>query len=262
MKLFCVFGNPIKHSISPKLHNSAILGLNLNAMYFKKKIQDKDDLKKTFLEYCLSGANITVPFKEDAFKICDEIKGIANDIKAVNTIVLKDKKLIGYNTDANGFFKSINDFDIKNALILGAGGSSKAISFILKNNNINLDITNRSKEKLNFFTQHNFSTLLHEQIDTNKKYDLIINSTSAGLNDENLPIKKEILEKLFSNAKYAVDIIYNINTPFLNLAKAKNLITKDGKDMLLYQAVLAFNIFFDNQYDETTITKFMKKAFI
>ncbi|MDR1554790.1 MAG: shikimate dehydrogenase [Campylobacteraceae bacterium] len=262
MKNFCVFGNPIEHSISPKLHNSAFKAFDIDANYTKTLLENADELKKTFLKLNLSGANITVPHKEAAFGICDEIFGIARKIEAINTIVQKDGKLFGFNTDAPGFLKAIKEFGkIKNALVLGAGGTAKAIAFILQENNINTEVLNRSKERVEFFKKKGVAAFSWSDYEP-KQYDLIVNTTSAGLKDESLPAPKELLDRLLKTAKFGFDVIYTKETPFLKLCK-ENLITrKDGADMLLYQAVLAFNLFFDNKYDEEKIAEAMKKSLL
>ena len=258
-KRFTIFGNPVKHSISPKMHKFAIDGLGLDASYTRTLLENGCQLRGAFIDE-FDGANVTVPFKEDAFGICDEIRGIAQDIKAVNTIINEDGNMIGYNTDAEGFYRSMMEFkDIKNALILGAGGTAKAISFILKSKGIKATILNRSKKRLEDFKD--FDRFDWESFQSSS-YDIIINTTSAGLNDDSLPAPKDILDDLFKNTKYAIDVIYNKDTPFLKMAKSYDLLTKDGADMLLYQGVLAFLIFYDNQFSFKEVEKHMRKAFV
>ncbi len=259
-KKFTIFGNPVKHSLSPKMHTYAIEGLNLDATYTKTLLEDGKKLKELFLKN-FDGASVTIPHKEIAFELCDEVDDLAKSIKAVNTLIKKDNKMVGYNTDATGFYRSIKEFEgIKSALILGAGGSAKAISTILKTNQISCSILNRSSERLKHFKNLGFETFTWDDL-FKKNFDLIINTTSAGLNDSSLPCPKDIMYDIFSNAKYAIDIIYNINTPFLQLAKKFNLKNKDGSDMLLYQGIEAFNLFYDNRFSYDIIEKFMKKAF-
>ncbi|MDR1284924.1 MAG: shikimate dehydrogenase [Campylobacteraceae bacterium] len=259
MKKFCVFGNPIEHSISPKLHNEAFRAFGIDANYTKILLESADKLKESFLKLKLSGANITVPYKEAAFGICDEVFGIARKIEAVNTVVQKNDKLFGFNTDALGFFKAIQDFgNIQNALVLGAGGTAKAVIFILRENGIHVELLNRSKDRIEFFKKNKINAFSWDDYSP-KKYDLIINTTSAGLKDENLPAPKELLSQILRNAKFGFDVIYGKKTPFLTLCEENILTCKDGADMLLYQAVLAFNLFFDNKYDEKKITEAMRK---
>lgn len=261
MKLFCIFGNPVSHSISPKMHNLALEGLKLNGCYIRYKLEDGNQIIDKFNSLKLDGANVTVPHKEFAYSLCDELDEFAKKIGAVNTLVRCDNKIIGYNTDAPGFFKSIQPFGkIDSALILGAGGTAKAIATILKQNHIHVEILNRSKKRLEYFYKNSFEAFSWDEFKP-KTYDLIINTTSAGLSDESLPVDKEILNELMQKAKFAFEVIYNKETPFLALAKRNNLTCKDGADMLLYQGVIAFNLFFNQTLDEETITKHMRGAF-
>jgi shikimate dehydrogenase len=176
-----------------------------------------------------------------------KLEELQKKIGAVNTLVNENGKIIGYNTDAEGFFEVIKDFDYKKVLIIGAGGTAKALSFILPK----AHILNRSKNRLKDFKKK--VTFTWDTIDE-FVYDLIINTTSAGLNDDNLPAPKEILEKLFINAKYAVDVIY-AKTPFLKLAKKYNLITKSGIDMLVYQGVLAMEYFLGKKLNRKKVAE-------
>ncbi|MDR2789942.1 MAG: shikimate dehydrogenase [Campylobacteraceae bacterium] len=260
MKIFCVIGNPIEHSVSPLMHNAAYKAFGINANYTKILLEDSGKLRETLLKF--EGANVTVPHKESAFSACDEILGIAKNIEAVNTIVKKNDKLIGFNTDAAGFFEAIKEFGkIENALILGAGGAAKAIAFILRQNGIEPAILNRSAERLEFFKQKGFKSFSWEYF-APEKYDIVINTTSAGLKDNALPAPEKILNQTLKNARFGFDAVYNKKTPFLKLCDEFGLKCKDGLDMLLYQAVFAFNIFFDNAYDETKIAQIMRKSLL
>ncbi len=260
-KLFAIFGNPVSHSISPLMHNYALRGLGIDGCYTRYRLENGEKLKEKFLSLQLSAINITVPHKESAYAACDEIRGIANEIKAVNTIVNANGKLIGYNTDAPGFLKSALSFGkISSVAILGAGGTAKALAAIFRENNIAVTIINRSEGRLHFFKERGYSTMTWDAY-TPFSCDLVVNTTSAGLEEAALPAPEEMMEKLFSNTKYAIDVIYNKETPFLQLAKEKNIPAKDGSEMLLYQGVIAFNHFFDNQYEEDEIEKWMRKAF-
>ena len=128
-KLFAIFGNPVSHSRSPLMHNHVFKRLGFDACYTRVHLEDGSQLKETFLALGLSGANITVPHKEAAFKACDEVRGFAKEIGVVNTIVNEEGRLIGYNTDADGFLFSIGDFkNIKKVLLIGAGGTAKALA--------------------------------------------------------------------------------------------------------------------------------------
>ncbi len=260
-KKFTIFGNPVEHSISPKMHTLAIEGLNQYATYTKTLLEDGYKLKEIFLKN-FDGANVTVPHKETAYKLCDEVRGVAYEIGAVNTIINENGKMIGYNTDAEGFFKATLQFgDMKNILLLGAGGTSKAIAIFFRQLGINVTIVNRSSSRLEFFKKLGFETFTWESFKLDS-YDLVVNTTSAGLIDDSLPIPKELLEKIFNKSNFAIDVIYNKKTPFLKMADKFSIPNKDGADMLLYQGILAFDFFYKHQFKLDKITSFMKKAFI
>lgn len=255
---FLIFGDPIEHSKSPQMQNSGFEHLGLNNFYEKYHLIDGKKLKEIFLKQNAQGANITVPHKENAYNQADEVVGIANEIKAVNTYIKKDGKIYAYNTDAPGFMKAIESFGkIKNVLIIGAGGTAKAISLALKEANINVTILNRSADRLDFFKKQGFKTHTWDNFQMNH-FDLVVNSTSAGLKDEDYPIKKTTLESIFLNASYAFDCVYGKITPFLALAKEEGLKIKDGEDMLLYQGVLAFELFTDTKAYKSLIEAMRK----
>ncbi len=258
-KHFTIFGDPVEHSLSPTMHGYAIEGLGLQADYTKTHLTEACQMRAQFMAH-FDGANVTVPHKEAAYAQADEVRGIAQEIKAVNTLIKEGENMIGYNTDAEGFWLSMQrDFpDVKSALILGAGGTAKAIAHILTQKGIDLTILNRSAQRLEqlkafeCYTWENF---------TPKAYDIIINTTSAGLEDATPPTPLKILNPLLDQARYAHDVIYNRQTPFLQLAKTHDLPAKDGADMLLFQGVLAFNLFYQNRFDPAEIERYMRKAF-
>ncbi|RXK00962.1 shikimate dehydrogenase [Arcobacter sp. CECT 8986] len=258
-QVFAIFGDPVEHSKSPQMHNSAFEYLDIDAVYKKHHLKDGKKLKDEFLNNLYNGANITVPHKEQAFNQADEVVGIANKIKAVNTYVKKDDKVVAYNTDAPGFLKAIESFgEVRKVLILGAGGTSKAIALALQEEGKDVVVVNRSESKLDFFKENNIKCYSWQDFRLDY-FDLVVNSTSAGLKDDKLPMNKSQLENIFLNSTYAFDCIYGKETPFLALAKKEGLKVKDGEDMLLYQGVLAFEYFTNRKIDLKTI-EIMRKA--
>ncbi len=243
--MFLIFGNPVNHSKSPLMHNFFLKKTGIKECYTRFELENGKEIIKKFKDLKIKGANVTVPHKEYAFKLADEVRGIAKEIGAVNTLVEEDGKVIGYNTDAPGFMEAIKEFEYKSVLIVGAGGTAKAINLVLPY----ADILNRSKGRLEYFKKRKKNTFTWHNI-KHFDYDLIINTTSAGLNDENYPAPVEILEKLFSKAKYAVDVIYGKRTPFLNLAEKYSIKTKTGLDMLVYQGILAMELFLGRKLKE------------
>ena len=255
---FVIFGNPVEHSKSPQMQNAGLKHINFDGNYKKHHLVDGNTIKDVFLQNNYMGANITVPHKEDAFANADEVRGLAKEIKAVNTYINENGKVVAYNTDAPGFLKAIESFGtIKNVLLLGAGGTAKAIALALKSKNINVTVLNRSQGKLDFFKEHQIPCFSWENFEA-ETYDLIVNSTSAGLKDEYLPCDKEILETVFKNAKFAFDCVYGKITPFLALARKNGLEIKDGEDMLLFQGVLAFEYFTGVKSDENLVEAMRK----
>jgi len=261
MKLFAIFGDPVAHSRSPLMHNSVFKHCNYPACYTRVHLEDGSKLREIFFTLKLSGANITVPHKEAAFKACDEIRGFANRVGVVNTIVKEDGKLIGYNTDADGFIFAISEFNtIKNVLILGAGGTAKALAAKFLEESMQVTVLNRSEGRLTFFKELGCQTSIWENFQV-EKYDLVVNTTSAGLKDEQLPAPQNLLEEILENVNYVADAIYGKITPFLQLARTKGLEYKDGADMLLGQGVLANELFTKQQLKKEDIKHFMQKSF-
>jgi len=260
-KIFAIFGDPVSHSRSPLMHNCVFKNLNYPATYTRVHLKDGTKFKETFLNLKLSGANITVPHKEAAYNACDEIRGFAKKVGVVNTIVNENGKLVGYNTDADGFMFAIAEFSaIKSILILGAGGTAKALSARFLQDNITVDVINRSEGRLAYFKEIGCKCFTWDTYET-KKYDLVVNTTSAGLKDEELPAPLNIIESILENTSFVADAIYGKLTPFLQLAKDKNLTFKDGADMLLGQGVLANELFVNQELRKEDINKYMSRSF-
>ncbi len=261
MKLFAVFGDPVIHSRSPLMHNSVFKHLNYNACYTRVHLTEGSKLKETFFALGLSGANITVPHKEAAYEACDEVRGFAKKVGVVNTIVNENGRLIGYNTDADGFMFAIKEFgDIKNILVLGAGGTAKALCARFIDAGIQVSVLNRSQNRLAYFRELGCKCFSWEDFKL-KKYDLVVNTTSAGLKDEELPAPLELIEKILDNTSYVADAIYGKVTPFLKMANKKNITCKDGADMLLGQGVLANELFVNYELKTEDIKNCMSKSF-
>ena len=261
MQLFSIFGNPVSHSRSPLMHNCVFKNLNYDACYTKTHLLDGTKLKETFFSLGLSGANVTVPHKEAAFNACDEIRGFAQKVGVVNTLINENGKLIGYNTDADGFMFAIEEFgDIKEILILGAGGTAKALAARFLQDGIKVNVINRSEGRLSYFKEIGCECYSWDNFKV-KKYDLVVNTTSAGLKDEELPAPKEIINLVLKNTSFVADAIYGKLTSFLKLAQEKNITFKDGADMLLGQGVLANELFVNKKLNKEDIKLHMQRSF-
>ena len=246
MKKFIVVGNPIEHSLSPILHNFWIKNNSIDAIYEKQKLKE-DELEQQILqvkEKKISGINVTVPFKKTIIPFLDELSIEAESTQSVNTIYLRDNKVIGHNTDIFGFETSIKkskyNLTDKEVLILGAGGVVPSIIFALNKMKISkIKISNRTKDKAD-----NLKTLFKniEIIEWGEvpNFDMIINATSLGLKKED---KINLDFSLISKNVFFYDVIYNPReTNFLKTGKSLGCTILNGKLMFIYQALLAFNI--------------------
>ena len=245
MKKYLVIGNPIEHSLSPELHNYWIKTNMIKAIYEKMKITN-DQIKDLILEIKggkINGLNITVPFKQEVIPHLDHLSEEAHKTQSVNTVLLKDDKAIGHNTDIEGFEYSIksNKIDLKNKniFIMGAGGVVPSIIYALTKMQVsNITISNRTKSKA-----ENLKKLFEKLkvIDWGEipEFDMIINATSIGLNNQ----EKINLDLPKVENKFFYDVIYNPKeTNFLKAGKKLGNITENGKLMFIFQAVSAFNI--------------------
>jgi len=246
MKKYLVVGNPIEHSLSPKLHNFWIKNNKLDAVYEKKKINN-DELAGLILEVKkknIHGINVTVPFKKAVIPYLDYLSFESENTQSVNTIYLDNNKTIGHNTDIEGFERSIKDskLDIinKKVLILGAGGVVPSIIFALNKMKVSeIIICNRTKSKAESLKDF-FKNLKIVDWGELPEFDVIINATSVGLkNDDKIDLD---ISKIGKN-KFFYDVIYKPNeTNFLKTGKKLGNRTENGKLMFIYQALAAFKV--------------------
>tara|TARA_B100000029_G_scaffold16157_1_gene16715 strand:- start:1223 stop:2014 length:792 start_codon:yes stop_codon:yes gene_type:complete len=246
MKKYLVIGNPVEHSLSPKLHNYWIKKNNIVAVYDKKLLKQDEiygiisEIKKGEIK----GINVTLPFKKIVIPFMDELSDEAKKSQSVNTIYKENNKIIGHNTDIAGFELGIRHFkyDIKNKkiLILGAGGVVSSIILALKKMEASqIILSNRTKQKAE--NLKNFFKNL-EVVDWGEvpNFDMIINATSIGLKDGD-EIKLDY--KSIGSNKFFYDVIYNPKqTNFLKKAKAYGNIIENGKMMFIYQAHQSFTL--------------------
>jgi len=246
MKKFLVIGNPIDHSLSPKLHNYWIKKNKINAIYEKQKLENSDLEKLLFQvkEKKIYGINVTVPFKNSIIPFLDELTLGAKATKSVNTIYLENNRIIGHNTDIGGFetsiYKSNVDLANKKILILGAGGVVPSIIYALTKMKVSeITLSNRTQEKAENLKKH-FKDIKIIKWGDIIDFDMIINATTLGLKEKdkiNLNFPTSCKNKLF------YDVIYNPKETIF-LKKGKNLGNNiiNGKLMFIYQALLAFDI--------------------
>ena len=245
MKKYFVIGNPINHSLSPKLQNWWLKENNINATYDKIKLEEHEikNFIQDIKEQKIAGCNVTVPFKKKVIPFLDKLSHEAEQTQSVNTITFDNGDLVGHNTDIGGFDTAIKKLNFKikgkKVLILGAGGVVPSIIFALKNMHVQeITISNRTRDRVENLKVlfNNIKTLEWGDL---TDFHMIINATSLGLNNEKINLDFSSLghDKLF------YDIIYNPQeTPFLKVGKQLGCKTENGKTMFVYQALEAFKL--------------------
>jgi len=246
VKKYLVIGNPIEHSLSPKLHNYWIKQNNLDALYDKKQLNE-NDIKGIITEIKngkIDGINVTVPFKKSVIPFLDQLTPLAKEAQSVNTIFKKDNKVFGDNTDIGGFEQALKHINYsvqnKKIFILGAGGVAPSIIIALeKLGAAKITLSNRTKEKTEDLKKIYPNLEIIDWGETSD-FNMIINATSLGLkNDDEIKLNYTDIgpNKLF------YDIIYNPSkTKFLSKARQFGNQIENGKMMFIYQAQLAFKI--------------------
>jgi len=251
MKKYLVIGNPIGHSLSPKLHNYWFKENNIDAIYEKKQVKENDieGIISEMRNGKIDGINVTVPFKKSVIPFLDELDNLAKKTQSVNTIYKDKNKIIGTNTDILGFELSLsstkflslkikNEVKGKKILVLGAGGVTSSIIFALEQMEAStIMLSNRTKEKAENLKKL-FPQLELIKWGDIKNFDIIINTTSLGLKEsDKIPINYDQI----GSGKLFYDVIYNPRkTNFLLEAEKRGHQIKNGKMMFVYQAQEAF----------------------
>ena len=276
-RLAAVVANPIKHSISPFIHNSAFEATNTNGVYLAWEV-DAAELAETVANirrYQMYGINLSMPYKEQVIPYLDQLSEEGCLIGAVNTVVNREGTLIGYNTDGKGFFKSLPSFKIskKRLVLLGAGGAAKAIlaqaildgvsqiSVFVRSSS--MEKTRPYLEKIQNATGFRVDLLALEDIqelqDSITQADLLVNATSVGMDGSSQPIPTSIIlpEKLL-----VADVIYQpFETPFLKWTRNQGNQSINGLGMLLYQAAEAFELWTGKEMPTNQIWELLKQKY-
>ena len=252
-----IIGDPIEHTMSPVMHNAAFNQLGIDYLYVPFRVR-KEELGKAvegMRALNIRGLNVTIPHKVAIIPFLDELDPPAEKINAVNTIANDEGILTGYNTDATGFLQALLEREVepegKNMVILGAGGASRAISFILAERGAHLIILNRLLELdwaeelasriSQIFTKEVEALELTDEnlVKVLEKADILVNATSVGMspNVDETPVSLDLLKP----SLIVFDIVYNpIKTRLLREAEAAGAETIGGLDMLVWQGALAF----------------------
>jgi len=250
MDQYCVFGHPIEHSRSPFIHQMFAQQTKQQLTYEKKRVE-LDGFTKAITDFIAKGgkgANVTVPFKEQALQLCEQLSQAAKRAGAVNTLSFIDGKIVGDNTDGIGLVQDLlrNNIMINNRriLLLGAGGAAKGVILpLLAKNPANIVVANRTANKAKHLCQQFTDTRLlgcgFDKI-SQKHFDIIINATSASLTGTFPDISAQLIHAKMT----CYDMVYSKElTPFLQWAKAQGAAkVLDGLGMLVGQAAVSFNI--------------------
>lgn len=267
---FAVFGNPIKHSKSPQIHYlfAEQKGIVLNYQAIEVPFESFNDYVSSFAEQNGKGLNITVPFKEEAFSLCDTLTERAEISGSVNTIWFEQDKILGDTTDGQGLINDLtvnNNLELNNKtiLVLGAGGSVRAIlEPLCAQKPMQIVIANRTVSKAeqlanNFSNYGNIHACSYEHL-PNESFDLIINGTSLSLSGK-LPM---IPESTIDNTTCCYDLMYSdTETIFMKWASAQGALrVMDGLGMLVEQAAEAFNIWHGVMPDTAPVIKLLRNV--
>ena len=243
MKTYGLIGKSLSHSFSKKYFAEKFAHLGLtDSEYINIEIEAIEEFVEKVKELQPKGLNVTVPYKELIIPYLDELDEVAKEIGAVNTVVFKNGKLKGYNTDAFGFYQSIKPFfksQHERALILGTGGASKAIEYVLKQYGVEVMFASRNDSKNNVL---NWNDINENVI---KHHLLIINCTPLGM-FPNVDSKPDIPYSALSNNHLLVDLVYNPDeTLFLKLGKENGAKVINGLTMLQQQAEKSWSLWND-----------------
>ena len=266
-ELYGVIGNPVRHSLSPIIHNGAFRRLGWNAVYLAFEVKNVEEALRGVRGLGVRGVSVTIPFKTEVLPFLDRVEGLAKKVGAVNTILNRRGRLIGYNTDWEGALEALEqkvDLGGKKIVLLGAGGAARAIGFGLRERGLRLIVVNRSKErgralgeelKCDYLPISSLARMKAGEFEA----DVIINATSLGMypRDGETPVPKKLLTK----GMLVMDIVYEpLRTRLLREAKEKGCVTVDGLEMLIRQGIAQFEIWTGRQLEIGKIRKDLHRA--
>ncbi|MFC1868600.1 shikimate dehydrogenase [Thermodesulfobacteriota bacterium] len=260
--LYGVVGSPIGHSLSPTMHNAAFLKTGVNAVYLAFETRDIEGCMIGMKALGIKGMSVTIPHKSDVIPLLDKVDELAKKIGAVNTIVNDGGRLVGYNSDAIGALRALEEkveISGKSCLIIGAGGAARAIGYILKEKGVEVTVANRSLEPGKALS-HSLGCRFIPLGDLgNATTDILINTTPVGMAP-----KKDLSivpENVLKKGMVVMDIIYNpLKTKFLSMAEAGGCLTVNGLGMFIHQGVEQFRLWTGIEAPIRTMTEAVKEA--
>jgi shikimate dehydrogenase len=243
-KLYGVVGLPIGHSLSPIMHNAAFEALSINAVCLAFETQNIQDCLRGMKALPIRGLSVTIPHKTAVIPLLDEVDDLSGKIGAVNTIVNRDDRLKGYNTDAIGALRALEekiDLGYKRCMIIGAGGAARAIGYILKEKGLDIIIANRTAERGKTLAHTLTCDFIGIEAIKDTYTDILINTTPVGM----MPNTREciVAEEVLKKHMVVMDIVYNpFETGLLAMAKARGCVTVSGLDMFVHQGAEQFRL--------------------
>jgi shikimate dehydrogenase len=261
-----LFAHPAKHSLSPAMHNAALQNLGMQAQYVAKDVPP-EHLQAELENLRSSGAwgcNLSIPHKEVALAHLNWVSAEAQKIGAVNTVVVQSGELHGYNTDAYGFMRSLEEAGIvvqgKDVVVLGAGGAARAVCYGLRQAGAVVAVWNRSPARARALAEElDLDAFLTNDLLENAIWGSsgVVNTTSVGLEDANIsPIPDDLIPMGGENhTQWVCDIVYRpLETRMLRVAREKDIKTVDGLGMLVHQGAQAFALW-TNQKPDTALMR-------
>ena len=241
-RIYGIMGKPVSHSLSPSMHNAAFQKAGLNSIYLPFEVEDVGRTLDGFRALGICGVSVTVPFKQRVIPHLDSIDSVARRIDAVNTLAMDGRRIHGLNTDWIGAVRALETLMAlsgKTVLILGAGGSARAIGFGLQESGATVMLANRTLERGQALARR-LGCSCHRLADIGRlKADVLVNATSAGMHPQ--PSETPAPAEVLKNFPVVMDIVYSpLETRLLREAQQAGCRTIDGIAMLLYQGAAQF----------------------
>lgn len=252
-KLYCLFGKPATHSLSPAMHNAAFEESGINALYLAFEPTGIQDAVHSMRTLPIYGASVTIPYKTEVMEYIDTIDPLARKIGAVNTLVNHDGSITGYNTDGQGALRALDEHAVetrgRHVLILGNGGAARAIAFTLLREGSRITIAGRNIENIRRLARDlrvhhpdvEYIGLAGVTADFTHSVDVIINTTPVGMTPD---ISSSPLDESVIHSENAImDIVYRPQTTqLLHISKGKGCAVVPGVEMLFYQGIRQFEL--------------------
>ncbi len=242
--LYAVLGSPVRHSLSPAIHNAAFEATGWNGVYLAFETADLPGALAGARALSFGGLSVTLPFKSAVIPLLDRLDPLAETIGAVNTIRNEGGKLVGYNTDGLGALRAleaVTDLSGKRCLLVGAGGAARAIGHVLRRRGLEIVVANRSAERGKSLAGFLEGRFIHLAEADRAEADLLVQTTSVGMFPvtDQVPVSPEALR----GGMVVMDAVYNpLKTALLRLAEERGCMPVSGLDMFIYQGAEQFRL--------------------